>query len=34
MGAHLPTPNRSKHSAEGKNTTLRFGASLMQGWPI
>jgi serine/threonine protein phosphatase PrpC len=32
MGDYLSTPNKAKHSDEGSNNTLMFGASSMQGW--
>jgi len=32
MGEYLSTPNKTKHSAEGGNTVVKYGACSMQGW--
>lgn len=32
MGEYLSTPNKEKHSSDGQNEQLRYGASGMQGW--
>lgn len=32
MGEYLSTPNKTKHSSEGANSTLKFGSCSMQGW--
>ena len=32
MGDFLSSPNKSKESADGQNTLLKYGSSAMQGW--
>lgn len=32
MGDYLSTPNKQKHSSEGENAQLSYGACSMQGW--
>mmetsp|Transcript_10618 Transcript_10618/g.12177 ORF Transcript_10618/g.12177 Transcript_10618/m.12177 type:complete len:300 (+) Transcript_10618:58-957(+) len=32
MGVYLTTPNKEKHSEEGKHLTMKYGATGMQGW--
>jgi serine/threonine protein phosphatase PrpC len=34
MGIYLSSPDTKKHSFDGKNTKLRYGASAMQGWRL
>lgn len=32
MGVYLSTPDKTKHTEDGDNSTLRYGVSAMQGW--
>jgi protein phosphatase 1G len=32
MGEYLSKPDKTKHSSEGENKWLRYGASSMQSW--